>query len=241
MERFTKKFFENRRLILNSLINDYNKQIEKARIKFKTEIHYNIYRDTDKQYLKLQSEFSPNGYEVWRDFEKVYGSNSESSIENSIIECTKNDKPKLRDSKLIYVSTLKAYEKFFAYLRHKEKAFNLNDKTNDRSNNEITANKKLKIQWTNGRNKNEFVKIVYALFHAKLINNGEGNITEIIKELDEFFNVGLGNNYNSNLSTHILDTSGENEMKIFKRMSDAFEHYANEVKERKERNKTKRN
>ncbi len=68
---------------------------------------------------------------------------------------------------------------------------------------QVKANKPDKIKsivkWTNGINKNDFVKLIYAMHEARLINSGNGEITKIVEALAPIFDIEL-NDWQSNFS-----------------------------------------
>ncbi len=60
------------------------------------------------------------------------------------------------------------------------------------------------VKWTDGRNKNNFVKLVYALHHTGLIDKGEGEVTNTVESLAPFFGIELGD-WESNFSKGITN------------------------------------
>ena len=82
------------------------------------------------------------------------------------------------------------------------------------------------IKWTNKDNKNDFVKIIYAMHEAKLINNGEGEITKIVEYLGSVFNVGLSKSWQSNLSKNKNDQNTDyDHTQIFDKIKKAYKDY----------------
>lgn len=60
------------------------------------------------------------------------------------------------------------------------------------------------VRWTDGRNKNNFVKLIYALHHSRLMDNGEGEVTNTVENLAPVFGIELGD-WESNFSKGITD------------------------------------
>ncbi len=87
------------------------------------------------------------------------------------------------------------------------------------------------VTWTNGKNKNDFVKIIYALHGAKLINSGKGEITKIVENLAPIFDVDL-KDWQSNFSSGINNqTIDYNHTAIFEKLQDAYlEHVKTKIK-----------
>jgi len=108
----------------------------------------------------------------------------------------------------------------------------ITDKTIDRQKEE---NKKIQegknsnisiIKWTNNTNKNDFVKIIYALYEAKLINNGEGEITKIVEQAATAFGVELGKNWQSNFSKNKNDQNADyDHAAVFDKLKKAYQEY----------------
>ncbi len=95
------------------------------------------------------------------------------------------------------------------------------------------------IQWTNPDNKNDFVKIIYALHEAKLINDGEGEITKIVEYLGNVFNVGLASSWKTNLAKSINNQNSDyNQKKIFELLGDVYLNYA-QIRNEKLKKRTK--
>ncbi len=83
-----------------------------------------------------------------------------------------------------------------------------------------------KVKWL-GQNKTEFVQLVYALYHAKLITNETNEITKITTDLAAFFDIDLGKNWQSNFSKSKNDRNNDYVPKIFERLKSAFVNYSN--------------
>lgn len=60
------------------------------------------------------------------------------------------------------------------------------------------------VKWTNGKKKNNFVKLIYALHHSGLIDNGEGEVTNTVEALAPIFGLEL-NDWESNFSKGITE------------------------------------
>jgi glutamyl/glutaminyl-tRNA synthetase len=94
------------------------------------------------------------------------------------------------------------------------------------------------FKWTSTKdNKNEFVQLVYGLFKAKLINNGEGEITKITESLAKTFKVDLSPNWQANLSSSIHKSNVGYNPQVFDKINKAYQEYVNTLIENKKKNK----
>ncbi|MFH2094111.1 MAG: RteC domain-containing protein [Bacteroidota bacterium] len=75
----------------------------------------------------------------------------------------------------------------------------------------------------------DFTVLVYALYKAKYLNNGEGEITKIHNELAKLLNITLPKNWSSNLSKMIHRNNYDYKPKILENISKAFEQYRDEL------------
>ncbi len=75
------------------------------------------------------------------------------------------------------------------------------------------------LKWTG--NPNSLVQLIYGLHCAKKINNGEGEITKIIKSLFQLFDLNK-KNLLSNHSKSIHDTNRDYAPSIFKEIEEAY-------------------
>jgi hypothetical protein len=138
------------------------------------------------------------------------------------------------------------YKEFLELILIKYKEFLVNGKTDvitnkyimeklsDTQNEEIKNVQKEKsnslspIKWTNSTNKNDFVKIIYALHGAKLINNGEGEITKIVEQAATAFGVELSKSWQSNFSKSKNDQNADyDQTSVFDKMKTAYQDYLN--------------
>lgn len=62
------------------------------------------------------------------------------------------------------------------------------------------------LKWTDGKTKNNFPKLIYALSRAGLLENGKGEITKIVDKLAPVFGLELGD-WESNFSSGISGQS----------------------------------
>lgn len=60
------------------------------------------------------------------------------------------------------------------------------------------------VKWTDGKNKNSFVKLIYSLHHSKYIDKGEGEVTNTVEALAPIFGLEL-NDWESNFSKGITE------------------------------------
>lgn len=86
--------------------------------------------------------------------------------------------------------------------------------------------KRSNVKWT-GKNKTEFIQLIYALYHSKLINNDTNEITKIVIDIASFFDVELGNNWQSNLSKSKNVRNNDYVPKVFDRIKTAYVNYSN--------------
>lgn len=83
---------------------------------------------------------------------------------------------------------------------------------------------KLKIEWTG--DKNEFYKLIYALHGLKLINNGDDDVTGLVKKMANIFNIELNENWSSGWSKHLnYKNKGFSLTSFFDKLKDAFVKY----------------
>lgn len=80
--------------------------------------------------------------------------------------------------------------------------------------------------WTG--DKVDFIKLIYALFHAKLINNGEGKITQIVSEASQYFNVKYNpKGADLSVSLYNAEQNGYEKFTIGKDIESGFYTYLN--------------
>lgn len=97
------------------------------------------------------------------------------------------------------------------------------------------VNKTYPVFWTGGENKTQFVQLIYGLHKAKLLNNGEGEITKIVTQLAEMLNVDLGKGWQKNHSDSIHRNSYGYKPTIFEQISSAYlSYFEQQIKKRKE-------
>ncbi len=72
--------------------------------------------------------------------------------------------------------------------------------TEPKLNNEIKVGtpRLMEICWTG--NKIDFTKLIYGLYHAGLINNGDSEVTKIVETLAYHFNIKIGEGWKADLS-----------------------------------------
>ncbi len=94
------------------------------------------------------------------------------------------------------------------------------------------------IQWVCAKdNKNEFVQLIYGLYHAGYLRTDTGEITKIVETLAAVLNVGLSKNWQSNHSGSVHKTSEGYHSPIFKKIGDAYDLYIKNKLKRKKLNK----
>lgn len=94
------------------------------------------------------------------------------------------------------------------------------------------------IQWTGSRdNKNDFVQLIYGLHQAGYLNKGSGEITKIVETLADVLKVGLGKNWQSNLSSSIHKSKNDYEPPVFDKIKRAYVRYTDDLVTAKKTNK----
>lgn len=81
-----------------------------------------------------------------------------------------------------------------------------------------------KIIWK-GNNQTEFVQLIYALYHSKLITNETNEITKLVEEASKVFNINLSKNWKSNFSKSKNNRNNDYEPKIFENLKGAYLEY----------------
>lgn len=86
------------------------------------------------------------------------------------------------------------------------------------------------VKWTSIKdNKNDFVQLIYGLHKAGYLNKGKGEITKIVESLADTFQVDLGKNWQSNLSSSIHKSKRDYEPPIFNKAKQAYLYYAEDL------------
>jgi len=80
------------------------------------------------------------------------------------------------------------------------------------------------LKWT-GKSKTEFVQLIYAIYHAKLINNNKDEITKIVEDMAKVFNYDIGDNWQDLLSKSVNNRKNGYVPKIFENLKNAFIEY----------------
>lgn len=94
------------------------------------------------------------------------------------------------------------------------------------------------FHWTGTKdNKNEFVQLIYGLYKAKLLNNGEGEITKIVESLAQIFKVDLSPNWQANLSASIHKSNNGYNPQVFDKINKAYQEYVKALIEHKKQNR----
>jgi hypothetical protein len=142
------------------------------------------------------------------------------------------------------------YKEFLELILIKHKEFLANGKTDVITNKYISEKLNIKqvkkkviaaseekrkpetlIKWTNNKNNNDFVKIIYALYESKLINNGEGEVTKIVEQAANIFGVELSKSWQANFSKNKNNQNNDYDHTIiFEKMKTAYLDYLNKHK-----------
>jgi hypothetical protein len=113
----------------------------------------------------------------------------------------------------------------------------------DKQNNLHTGNKSIEnykeyqspINWK-GTNETEFIQLIYALHEAGYLYNEERQITSLVWQMADAFNVRLGRNWQSNFSHSINNRKLGYEPKIFKDLKKYFIAYRDKLINKKKKN-----
>lgn len=108
----------------------------------------------------------------------------------------------------------------------------------DEKNEKVQNPAQFPVTWTGSRNNNnEFVQLVYGLYRAGYLNEGNSEITKIVESLANVLNVSLGKGWQSNLSSSIHKSKRDYEPPIFDKIKQAYSRYADELVNAKRLNK----
>lgn len=136
----------------------------------------------------------------------------------------------LNDKKL-----MKFFVRYIAYLDIRKR---LTELLNEEDNLPLKTKNNPDLKWTGSKdNKTEFVQLIYGLHEAGFINNGKGEITNIVKSLAEVFDLNLGNNWQTNHSKSYHKANSNYEPLIFHKIQLAYKKYTE--KQIEEKNKKK--
>lgn len=80
------------------------------------------------------------------------------------------------------------------------------------------------IKWK-GKNKTEFVQLIYALYEDGLIDNEKSEVTKLVADLAIILGLDLGKNWQSNHTKSITNRNNDYDIKIFDRIKRAYENY----------------
>jgi hypothetical protein len=113
----------------------------------------------------------------------------------------------------------------------------------DKQNNLHAGNKSIEnnkeyqspINWK-GTNETEFIQLIYALHEAGYLYNEERQITSLVWQMADAFNVRLGRNWQSNFSHSINNRKLGYEPKIFKDLKKYFIAYRDKLINKKKKN-----
>ncbi|HEY1047796.1 MAG TPA: RteC domain-containing protein [Bacteroidia bacterium] len=94
------------------------------------------------------------------------------------------------------------------------------------------------LKWTDGKTKNNFPKLIYALSRAGLLENGKGEITKIVDKLAPVFGLELGD-WESNFSSGITGQSlGYDHGAFFDNLKNSYLEIVDERLEKKKKKKS---
>lgn len=78
-----------------------------------------------------------------------------------------------------------------------------------------------------GNNQTEFIQLIYALYHSKLLTNETNEITKLVEDASKVFNINLSKNWKSNFSKSKNNRNNDYEPKIFDNLKCAYLEYVN--------------
>jgi hypothetical protein len=93
---------------------------------------------------------------------------------------------------------------------------------------QIESHKPTEIEWTGDpkTGKLDFIKLIYGMHHAGLLNNGEGEITKITESVAYHFNVKLGKSWQSSLTRNRQERNIDyDHFKVFKEIQESYAKY----------------
>ncbi len=216
-------FIQNQKLVYSKYANEFF-----AKKQFAGDLRHVINKsfaeldDVSHQYISEIKGF--NFQSKMHEIENYIKEDKRVTLNEALNKSTES----LSESEKIYMlevlSTIKGFREFNSLLRDEE-----DDLREGVAVQSDLNTKKPKINWTNGNNKNDFVKIIYAMHKAGLINNGFGDITKIVESLSYEFNVGLGKGWQSNFSKSKNYQNAEfDSCEIFERLKASFKEYLEE-------------
>ncbi|MGC4034447.1 MAG: RteC domain-containing protein [Chitinophagaceae bacterium] len=102
----------------------------------------------------------------------------------------------------------------------------------------MSTKTKNQIKWESNTEL-EFVQLVYSLFASGYLTNDKQEVTTLVKQVAEAFNIKLGKNWSSNFSKHIHKTDNDNRPIIFETLSKNFQAYKEKTIDKKKKNRSK--
>lgn len=223
MKNLEKLYNDNKALVYNELEKEYLVKKEKAR-----DLRHVIkksFEDLDKRSAEYSSKVKGFNFTVKRyEVEDYLNEDKNATLNEALIKATNGFKASEIENIVKVLSTSRAFGEFNQLLRDEEDKLSAPDFKDEK---ELID--KIDINWTNGNNKTDFVKLIYGFHKAKLINNGKGDITKIVETLGNQFNVGLGKGWQSNLSKNKNARNNDyDSLEIFDRIKNAYESYLKE-------------
>lgn len=130
---------------------------------------------------------------------------------------------------LIQLSQLSAYQEMINFLHRESQKYDVN--RNKQFNN-------TSIKWI-GSIELEFIQLIYALNEAGYLKNEKQQITTLVKDVANAFNLKLGSNWQSNLSDNINNRNADYHPAIFEKLKVSFEKYRSRQIEKNKKKKPK--
>lgn len=88
------------------------------------------------------------------------------------------------------IATILAYDKLIIYAEHQIAKIKIKIKLKKQFKKKLPT--KSKLQWT--RNKADLIELVYALYYANVLNDGQVELKDIAKEIGQIFNLEIKDN-----------------------------------------------
>ena len=214
--------FENAKALTKDnedLFNYINREIEKTKGILTQQANIDLMRSINSDQKKLLDSFDSVSDESFLNtfhfMSKGQSKMSDLAYEKLLLDCSHfniEDEEKLGNQ----IISLLCKKNYFEFLK-KELILEKSRTTN----NEV-------VKWS--RTKNDFYKLVYALFHSKAINSGEGEITKIMASLAPVFGIKLANSWASSASKNKdYSNAGFNDVQMFEDFINAYKKHVDEL------------
>ena len=212
-------YLDETELQFQALVKDYEKRIEKAREGFKKKVHYEFWNYiTREEHLLIQRELGKYSHFIFQikdEMENDKDAEFDILFNQKIVTAADTDSSTLLQN----LSKLQALNNLIEYLQVRGK--NYHESEPSQIHDKKTGSN---LQWK-GKTELEFVQLIYALHEAGFLENEEGEITTLVKQVANIFNFELGKNWQSNHSESVNDRNADYESKIFGKLAKAYASY----------------